>query len=253
MKHIAEAFSYAVDGTYDGELYAHGYTFQQNMEFIKKWREGETGSIQVKFHCYDVVEDNPYKDRAFTRYSLEGINHITIVKTTKVKSEDELKKMFESQMKRNQEKNGGAGAGKSTISPSTASFTQHTQHTQYTQHTQNTQYQASPNTAYGLINRILTPYIEYHSNLEKLESLKTNKTISSSTYKEIKKILDNINIEDDKFINQLKTTVETKRINPVKSDSKTSESDNSSESEEENDKDKEKVKEPTITLRKRLF
>jgi len=91
MKHIAEAFSYAVDGTYDGELYAHGYTFQQNMEFIKKWREGESGSIQVKFHCYDVVEDNPYKDRSFTRYSLEGINHITIVKTTKIKSEDELK------------------------------------------------------------------------------------------------------------------------------------------------------------------
>ncbi len=152
------------------------------------------------------------------------------------KSEDELKKMFESQMKRNQEKNGG---GKSTISPST------------TQHTQHTQYQASPNTAYGLVNRILTPYIEYHTNLEKLESLKTNKTISSSTYKEIKKILDNLNIDDDKFLNQLKTTVETKRINPVKSDSKTSESDDSSD---ESESEEEKQKEPQIVVpRKRLF
>ena len=160
------------------------------------------------------------------------------------KTEDELKKMFESQMKRNQEKNGGAN--KSTISPTTF-----------------TQYQASPNTAYGLINRIMTPYIEYYTNLEKIESLKANKTISSSTYKQIKKILDNINIDDDKFINQLKTTVETKRINPVKSDSKTSESDNDSSDDDDNDNDdnddanndskEEKQKEPTIILRKRLF
>ncbi len=153
------------------------------------------------------------------------------------KTEDEVKKMFESQMKRNQEKNGGAS--KSTVSQSTTSFTQHTQ------------YQASPNTAYGLVNRILTPYIEYHSNLEKLESLKTNKTISSSTYKEIKKILDNLNIDDEKFLDQLKTTVETKRINPVKSDSKTSESDDSSD---ESESEEEKQKEPQIVVpRKRLF
>ena len=50
MKHIQEAFKSATDGTYDGELYAHGYSFQQNMEFIKKWREGKDGSIQIKFH-----------------------------------------------------------------------------------------------------------------------------------------------------------------------------------------------------------
>jgi len=159
------------------------------------------------------------------------------------KTEDELKKMFESQMKRNTEKN--------NISKSTTTSTSTSTPTP-------TQYQASPNTAYGLVNRIMTPFIEYHSNLEKLESLKTNKTISSSTYKEIKKILDNINIEDDKFLNQLKTTVETKRINPVKSDSKTSESDDSSDESEcetkEKEKDKEKEKEPaTVISRKRIF
>jgi major membrane immunogen (membrane-anchored lipoprotein) len=168
-------------------------------------------------------------------YIYEKINNDTSYKSLGKefgKTEEELKKMFESQMKRNQEKN---GAGKTNVLPS-ASTTQ--------------TYQAAPNTAYGLVNRIMTPYIEYHSNLEKLESLKTNKTISSSTYKEIKKILDNINIDDNKFLNQLKITVETKRINPVKSDSKTSESDNSSDESENEGKDKE----PTIVIpRKRLF
>jgi hypothetical protein len=164
-------------------------------------------------------------------YIYEKINNDTSYKSLAKelgKSEEELKKMFESQMKRNQEKNGGV---KATLSPTSTT----------------TQYQASPNTAYGLVNRIMTPYIEYHTNIEKLDSLKTNKTISSSTYKEIKKILDNLNIDDDKFLAQLKTTVETKRINPVKSDSKTSESDDSSESENE------EVKEPQIIHRKRLF
>ena len=150
------------------------------------------------------------------------------------KTEDELKKMFESQMKRNSERNGGK-----TNSPISTTTT--------------TTYQASPNTAYGLVNRIMTPYIEYYTNLEKLESLKTNKTISSSTYKEIKKILDNINIDDEKFLSQLKLTVETKRINPVKSDSKTSESDDSSD-ESESESEKEKGKEPVVNIpRKRLF
>ncbi len=169
-------------------------------------------------------------------YIYEKLNNDTSYKSLAKelsKTEDELKKMFESQMKRNQEKNGGVS--KTTSSP-TSTFSQ---------------YQASPNTAYGLVNRILTPYIEYHTNLEKLESLKTNKTISSSTYKEIKKILDTLNIDDDKFLNQLKTTVETKRINPVKSDSRTSESDNSSD---ESESEEEKEKEPTTVIpRKRLF
>ena len=115
---------------------------------------------------------------------------------------------------------------------------------------------AAPNTAFGLINRIMTPFIEYNENLEKLEKLKENGTIESKTYKEIKKILNANPIDPEKFISQLKSTVETKRINPVKSDSKTSESDDSSdESEcETKEKEKDKEKEPaTVISRKRLF
>lgn len=45
----------------DGELYAHGKSFQENMKLIKKYREGETE--EVCFHIYDVIEDKPYEDR----------------------------------------------------------------------------------------------------------------------------------------------------------------------------------------------
>ena len=47
---------------FDGELYAHGKNFQENMELIKKYREGE--SEEVKYHVYDLVIPNlPFKDR----------------------------------------------------------------------------------------------------------------------------------------------------------------------------------------------
>jgi DNA ligase-1 len=45
----------------DGELYAHGKSFQENMRLIKKHRPGE--SNHVKFHIYDVVSDKPFRDR----------------------------------------------------------------------------------------------------------------------------------------------------------------------------------------------
>jgi len=40
----------------DGELYAHGETFQQNMKWIKKYREGE--SEKVCYHVYDIVDES---------------------------------------------------------------------------------------------------------------------------------------------------------------------------------------------------
>lgn len=49
------------NATLDGELYAHGLSFQENMKIIKKYREGETEA--VCFHIYDVVENKPYEAR----------------------------------------------------------------------------------------------------------------------------------------------------------------------------------------------
>ena len=45
----------------DGELYAHGLNFQENMRLIKKYREGETE--KVKYHVYDVVSSEPFSKR----------------------------------------------------------------------------------------------------------------------------------------------------------------------------------------------
>ena len=45
----------------DGELYAHGLNFQENMRLIKKYREGE--SEKVKYHVYDIVSDKCFKER----------------------------------------------------------------------------------------------------------------------------------------------------------------------------------------------
>ena len=49
------------DAVLDGELYAHGISFQENMKLIKKYRAGETE--KVKYHVYDIVMDAPFIQR----------------------------------------------------------------------------------------------------------------------------------------------------------------------------------------------
>lgn len=88
MHHIAESFNGVPHGTYDGELYYHGKTFQENMEFIKKWRDG---SENVKFHCYDTVVNDAFKRRLLVRdTNLSEVNNVVFVKTYKIKNEAEL-------------------------------------------------------------------------------------------------------------------------------------------------------------------
>lgn len=55
LSHIATELCEVADH-FDGELYAHGKTFQENMTLIKKYRPGK--SEQVKFHVYDLVLPN---------------------------------------------------------------------------------------------------------------------------------------------------------------------------------------------------
>jgi len=75
----------------DGELYAHGVSFQDNMRLIKKYRPGETES--VGYHVYDVVSDLPFAQRnlmlakAFENYAFERISY---VESSIVSSEDDL-------------------------------------------------------------------------------------------------------------------------------------------------------------------
>ena len=74
----------------DGELYAHGETFQENMRMIKKYRSGKTEN--VKYHVYDIVMDAPFKDRLNILKSL-CLKHpevLEYVPTTVIESKEEL-------------------------------------------------------------------------------------------------------------------------------------------------------------------
>lgn len=75
----------------DGELYAHGKTFQENMSLIKKHTEE---SSLIKYHVYDLVMVNtPFKARYdLLKHYVEDCEHIVLVPTYVVNNEEELKK-----------------------------------------------------------------------------------------------------------------------------------------------------------------
>ena len=77
MDHILkELATLELESPLDGELYAHGKNFQENMRLIKKYRPGETEA--VKYHVYDYADPNlTFKQR------LGAINHIITFKKFK--------------------------------------------------------------------------------------------------------------------------------------------------------------------------
>lgn len=81
------------NGILDGELYAHGKTFQENMKLIKKYREGETED--VCFTMYDTVEQIPYLDRLRVVNLIAGMNpddSLKVIENVPVKTEADIKK-----------------------------------------------------------------------------------------------------------------------------------------------------------------
>lgn len=76
----------------DGEVYAHGISFQENMKLIKKYRKGQTE--QVKYHVYDIVMNTSFLKRqnilAKLIYSLNNPN-IELVPSKVVNNEEEIK------------------------------------------------------------------------------------------------------------------------------------------------------------------
>ena len=74
----------------DGELYAHGLSFQENMRIIKKNREG---SDQVVYHVYDMVLPNlPFSERYIILSKLVKMNKcIELVPTYECENEADLK------------------------------------------------------------------------------------------------------------------------------------------------------------------
>jgi DNA ligase-1 len=79
------------DVVLDGELYAHGISFQENMKLIKKYRPHLTE--QVKYHVYDIVMDAPfeYRHRSLS-YLINTIKnpHIELVPTFLVNNQEEI-------------------------------------------------------------------------------------------------------------------------------------------------------------------
>ena len=89
MNHIAEQWTDL--GTLDGELYAHGKSFQENMRLIKKYRPE---SEQVTYNVYDFISPLPFRLRyemlkdAITKADSSIIN---LVPTYRVRNEEEVK------------------------------------------------------------------------------------------------------------------------------------------------------------------
>ena len=77
-------------GVLDGELYAHGLSFQENMKLIKKQRKS---SVKVKFHVYDFVSDKPFSERLelLKEAVIKAEDHIKLVPTYLISDEEQLK------------------------------------------------------------------------------------------------------------------------------------------------------------------
>lgn len=93
MHHLIPELAKLPNGIYDGELYAHGYSFQENMELIKKYRKGK--SELVKLHCYDFTINKPYSERYKIIKSAYLVNPLAfeLVQTTQVGSFEDIKKI----------------------------------------------------------------------------------------------------------------------------------------------------------------
>ena len=96
MMHIADELKSLSDMVIDGELYAHGKTFQENMKLIKKYRSGE--SEKVKFHVYDMVMDKPFAQRFARLATICGtikFDHMKIVDTMRLVNPNGIKIVHE--------------------------------------------------------------------------------------------------------------------------------------------------------------
>jgi hypothetical protein len=77
----------------DGELYAHGLTFQENMKIIKKYRQGRTEA--VKYHVYDMISDRPFIERyAMLEELIKDKPNIELVPTVTINNIEELEAYY---------------------------------------------------------------------------------------------------------------------------------------------------------------
>lgn len=75
----------------DGELYAHGLSFQDNMRLIKKYRKDETEN--VNYHIYDLIDVQSFeiRHRILKSMNIYDWAHCQEVNTHKIEDFDSLK------------------------------------------------------------------------------------------------------------------------------------------------------------------
>lgn len=87
VKHIK--FNNLENYVLDGELYAHGKSFQEVSKLVKKYRPNETEA--VKYHVYDLVMDAPFRVRHGYLIAIVNNNpHLELVETVSIASEPEM-------------------------------------------------------------------------------------------------------------------------------------------------------------------
>ena len=92
LKHIQSDLE-GIEDYIDGELYAHGLTFQENMKIIKKYREGQTEN--VKYHVYDMISDKPFIERYFDLITIvEYKPNIEVVPLVEINNPEELEAYY---------------------------------------------------------------------------------------------------------------------------------------------------------------
>ena len=92
LEHIANQLDLYNDVIFDGEGWASGFTFQENMTFVKKYREGLTE--QMKYHVYDIVDTELNFSERYEKLKniieTEQPENIVLVPTFQINSNQEL-------------------------------------------------------------------------------------------------------------------------------------------------------------------
>lgn len=78
IQHILKDIDIDEGTTLDGELYAHGVPLQTVSSWIKRSQED---SLKLKYHVYDIIEDEPYSKRLQTLKELNLRNASVLVPT----------------------------------------------------------------------------------------------------------------------------------------------------------------------------
>ena len=215
------------------------------LDLIKKGKDYKF--ISTKITRSEFAVKCKFESYIFEKISSKKATTKELAKELKL-TEEEISDAYQSQFKRNMSQNGGTTKNNSVNGGV------------------NNQVNSGINilqlgsvNSYSIINRILTPYIEYHENLKKLEEIKDG--IDKKTMKKIKEILNGIEFDSDKYLAQLKKTSETLKIQPEpnKSNSTTDESDvdskqstkKSDDEDDEDDKPEERIE--SKPLKKRLI